>query len=96
MWEGPLQAWKRILNLCEGAATLARLKGLQNPYLLLEHSSVARAIEHLFVGRWPEGPSDLKGGGMAPVGPLHFVARQASAWIMAFYILATSFVTSVE
>ena len=33
---------------------------------------------------------------MAPVGPLHFVARQASAWIMTFYILATSFVTSVE
>ena len=33
---------------------------------------------------------------MAPVGPLHFVARQASAWIMTFYTLATSFVTSVE
>ena len=33
---------------------------------------------------------------MAPVGPLHFVVRQASSWIMTFYILATSFVTSVE
>ena len=33
---------------------------------------------------------------MAPVGPLHFVARQVSAWIITFYILATSFVTSVE
>ena len=33
---------------------------------------------------------------MAPVGQLHFVARQASAWTMTFYILATSFVTSVE
>ena len=33
---------------------------------------------------------------MAPVGPLHFVTRQASAWIRTFYILATAFVTSVE
>ena len=40
-----------------------QLKGLQNPYLLLEHSSIARAIQHLFVSRWPEEPTDLKGGG---------------------------------
>ena len=33
---------------------------------------------------------------MAPVGPLYFVARHANAWIMAFYILATSFVTFVD
>ena len=59
-------------------------------------SSVARAIEHLFVGCWPEGPVGLKRGAMAPVGPLYFVARHANAWIMAFYILATSFVTFVD
>ena len=35
-------------------------------------------------------------GAMAPVGPLYFVARHANAWIMAFYILATSFVTFVD
>ena len=58
-------------------------------------SSVARAIEYLFVGRWPEGPVGLKRGAMTPVGPLYFVARRANAWIMAFYILATSFVTFV-
>ena len=63
---------------------MARLYGLKNPYLLLEYSSVARAIEHLVVGRWPEGPTGLKGGAMAPVGPLDFVARQASVWIMNF------------
>ena len=33
---------------------------------------------------------------MAPVGPLYFVARHANAWIMPFYILATSFVTFVD
>ena len=95
MWEGSLQARKRILYLCGGPAALARLYGWQNPYLLLEYSSVARAIEHLFVGRWPEVPTGLKGGAMAPVGPLDFVARQASVWIMNFYISATSFATFV-
>ena len=38
---------------------------------------------------WPQGRA------MAPVGPLDFVARQASVWIMTFYISATSFVTFV-
>ena len=33
---------------------------------------------------------------MTPVGPLYFVARHANAWIMPFYILATSFVTFVD
>ena len=56
------------MYLCGGPAALARLYGFQNPYLLLEYSSVARTIEHLFVGRWPEGPTSLKGGAMAPVG----------------------------
>ena len=46
-------------------AALAPLYGFQNLYLWLEYSSVARAIEHLFVGRWPEGPAVLKGGAMA-------------------------------
>ena len=32
---------------------------------------------------------------MAPVGPLDFVARQASVWIMTFYISTTSFVTFI-
>ena len=59
-------------------------------------SSVARAIEHLFVGGWPEGPVGLKKGAMAPVGPLYFVARHANAWIMPFYILTMSFVTFVD
>ena len=59
-------------------------------------SSVARAIVHLFVGRWPGGSVGLKRGAMAPVGPLYFVARHANACIMAFYILATSFVTFVD
>ena len=34
-------------------AALEPLYGFQNLYLRLEYSSVARAIEHLFVGRWP-------------------------------------------
>ena len=43
-------------------AVLAPLYGFQNMYLRLEYSSVARAIEHLFVGRWPEGPAVLREG----------------------------------
>ena len=43
-------------------AALEPLYGFQNMYLRLEYSSVARAIEHLFIGRWPEGPAVLKGG----------------------------------
>ena len=46
-------------------AAWAPLYGFQNLYLRLEYSSVARAIEHLFVGRWPEGPAVLKGEAMA-------------------------------
>ena len=44
--------------------------GFQNLYLRLEYSSVARAIEHLFAGRWPEGPAVLKGGAMAALARL--------------------------
>ena len=53
--------------------------GLQNPYLLLEYSSVTRAIEQLFVGRWPEGPASWpQESGYGSVGPpqrtLHMTA----------------------
>ena len=51
-------------------AFLARLYGFQNLCLRLEYSSVAHAIEHLFVGRWPEGPAVLKRGAMAPLARL--------------------------
>ena len=51
-------------------AALEPLYGFQNLYLRLEYSLVARAIEHLFVGRWPEGPAVLKGGAMAPLARL--------------------------
>ena len=59
-----VEVWESILVL---PASLARLNGLQNPYLLLEYSSVTRAIEQLFVGRWPEGPAGLKRVAMAPL-----------------------------
>ena len=55
-------------------AVLAPFYGFQNLFLRLEYSSVARAIEHLFVGRWPEGPAVLKGG------PMTLLAR-LSPWL---------------
>ena len=68
MLQGPLKGYERAHPRCER-----------------DHSSsVARAIEDLFVGRWPEGPVGLKRGAMAPVGPLYFVAHHANAWIMTF------------
>ena len=81
---------------CFGTTLIVAFKIL---YLRLEYSSVARAIEHLFVGRWPEGPVVLKGGAMAPLARPSVYAthdsRTRTPGLMCFYAISCNIGTVI-
>ena len=69
---------------------------MRGPILDVRGTTAVQSLALSNISLLAAGQRDLLASLWTPVGPLYFVARHANAWIMVFYILATSFVAFVD